>query len=219
MVTPQDSIPYKRVFMKTIVLTTFIFIIGILVGYSVDFFRSSDVLETVQQSELDTQSYLIEQEFFNTQGGYNCAIAQKRLGHLAEELGELGYYLVSFEEKNLFKQKEYDYLLRKYVLLQIKTYAQFIDIKNQCSLQHNLILYFFDPNDVLSERQGKVLDVLVKKDTGLSVFAINIKYEGDILLETLKTHYNVTLTPTLIINEKMRKEGFVSKEELETVLA
>lgn len=71
----------------------------------------------------------------------------------------------------------------------------------------------------MSERQGKVLDVLVKKYPNISVFSINYHYRDDPALETVKLHHNVTKAPTLIINGNLSFTDFVSLEDLESLLA
>jgi len=210
---------YKPIFISTVILTTVIFIVGVLVGYGVDRLRTGDVLDTLQASELDAQSYQIEQEFFNTFGEYNCGQGSKRLTELAYTLGELGYYLVSFEKRHVFKQRDYDYLLRKYFLMELRTYTLLTTLKRNCQTDDLIILYFFDPDDVMSERQGRVLDVLVEEYDQLSVFSINNQYHGDVLVDSVKLHYNVTMTPTLIVNDHIRREGFIDKAELEQIFA
>ena len=208
---------YKPIFVSTAILTTAIFILGVLVGYGVDWWRTGDVLGTIRMSELDAQSYQIEQEFFDTFGQYECELSSKRLTELAHELGELGYYLVSFEKRSVFKKQDYDYLLRKYLLLEIRTYTLLMKVKENCGSDDIIILYFFDPGDAVSERQGRVLDVLVKEYDNLSVFSINEGYHGDLILANVREHYGVESTPTLIINGDLKRDGFVDKEELEMI--
>ncbi len=210
---------YTPLFISTAILTTVIFLLGILLGYGLDQWRTGDALGTIQKSELDAQSYQIEQEFFSMFGEYRCDLASKRLNELAHTLGELGYYLVNFEKKSVFKQKDYDYLLRKYFLLELRTYTLLTQAKKNCRTEDITILYFFLPDDIVSEQQGRVLDVLVKEHSNLSVFSLNAQYKGDLLVDGVKSHYNITMTPTIIINNHIKKEGFVEKEDLETIFA
>ncbi len=209
---------YKKLFGRTAVLTTFIFIIGIFVGRGIDELRSNEVFETLQKNELDTQSYLIEQEFLRSLAENPCSLAQTRLYTLSKELGELGYYLVNYEEKNMFKQKEYEYLLRKYFLFEIRTYILFNELNKQCQLNNHLLLYFFDTEDFTSERQGKVLDALVKKNTNVTVFSINYNYQSDQTVTNVKMYYNITRTPTIIIGGTTKIDSFINLESLESFL-
>lgn len=209
---------HQSLFFRTFLLTTIIFVLGVVIGFSVDTLRSRDVVDTLRESELDEQSFLIEQEFFRALEGYDCSFVQTRLSALSKKLGELGFYLVNYDDKSFFKRDEYDYLLRKYLLTEIRVYSLFSDLKQTCHLNATLILYFFDPQDALSERQGRILDVLVKKYPSVFVFSINERYREDLLLENVKQYYNITITPSLIINGEEKKEGLVQLETLEEIL-
>lgn len=208
---------YRSLFISTVILTTVVFVIGVFVGYWIDRSRTGDVVNTFRINELDAQSYQIEQEFFELFGEYSCELASRRLSEMAHDLGEIGYYLVGYEKNSLFQRDDYDYLLRKYFLMEVRTYTLFMNMKKSCKSDDIIILYFFDPEDQLSVRQGNVLDVLVKGYGNLSVFSLNTKYEGDLLVNSVKLHYNVTQAPTLIINDKQRIEGFATKDELEKI--
>lgn len=206
-------VEHSGVFGRTLLLTTLIFVIGVILGLGMDSLRSNNAVVGLRNSELDAQSYLTEQEFFEAFGGYSCDVADQKLYELSKNLGEQGYYIASFEKKSLFGKNDYDYLIRKYFLMELKTYTQFNKLKTQCGLNKTLILYFFDPEDSTSERQGTLLDVFVKKDTNIAVFSINAKYQGDAFIDTVKLYYNITTTPTLIINNE-KISGFVGPDEL-----
>ena len=209
----------RKLLINSVIITTIVFLIGIFVGYQLDNIRTSDIVDDLRQSELEAQNYIIEQEFFENFGGYRCGLAQPRLTELSYSLGELGFNLVNYERKNVFKQKDYDYLLRKYFLEEIRAYTLFNQLKKDCNLNNTLILYFFNPEDIESERQGKVLDVLVKKYSGISVFSINFNYNSDTLINNVKFFYNVTKTPAVIINDDKKIEQYVSLEALEKILS
>ena len=208
----------KRLLINSLIITSIIFLIGMFVGYQFDNLRTNDVVENLRQSELDAQSYLTEQDFFENFGAYQCELAQPRLIDLSSRLGELGSNLVNYEKRSVFRQKDYNYLLRKYFLEEIKTYTLFSKLKQTCNRNNTLILYFFNPEDISSEQQGKVIDVFVKKHRGISVFSVNFKYQGDILTNNIKTYYNITMTPTVIINNAKRIDHFIDLEHLETEL-
>jgi predicted DsbA family dithiol-disulfide isomerase len=48
------------------------------------------------------------------------------------------------------------------------------------------------------------------------IFAIDVDSKLGIV-NALKVYFNVTQVPTLIINEKQKLEGFVSKQDLEEI--
>ena len=207
----------KRLLAHSLVITTIVFFIGIFIGYQIDTLRTDDVVESLRKGELEVQSYILEQSFFQQLGGYSCDLAQPKLIELSKHLGELGSSLVTYEQRNVFAQQEYNYLLRKYFLEEIRTYTLFSQLKKDCNLTNNLVLYFFNPDELASEKQGRVLDVFGKKHEGISVFSFNFVYD-DPLLSTIKLHYNITQTPTMIVDDSTKIEGFTSLEELEETL-
>lgn len=210
----MKDINTKRIFGVSFLLTTLVFIAGLFAGFGIDQLRSTDVYDNLQQSELDAQSFNIEQEFLDKISNYDCNLVTPRLSLMSKELGKLGYNLISYEKKSIFKKKDYDYLVRKYFLQEIRTYTLYDELKRKCNLDSDLILFFFDPDDDVSARQGNILDVLVEKNQKVSVFAINAKYENDPTLVTVKHYYNITQTPTIVINDKVVKTGLIGEEEL-----
>ena len=214
----MKDINTKKVFGLSIIFTTLIFVAGIFAGFGLDKLRTTDVFSDLQESELKAQSFAIEQEFLEKISDYDCDLATGRLSLMSKELGTLGNNLISYEKNSLFKKDDYDYLVRKYFLQEIRTYTLFEELKKKCNLDNDLILFFFDPEDDVSARQGNVLDVLVETNQNVSVFALNAKYENDPTLNTAKAYYNISVTPTLIINDKIKKEGLIGKEEIMEML-
>ena len=51
-----------------------------------------------------------------------------------------------------------------------------------------------------------------------SVFSLNANYENDLLLANIKLYYNITRTPTIIIDDTLKKEGLVELDELERII-
>ena len=205
----------KHIFLTSLAITVIVFVAGLMLGYNLDNFRTSEILGGLKVNELDTESYLVEQAFWDNFGGDDCTFAQPRLASISTQLGELGQYLNTYEKKSLFEENEFDYLARRYFLLEVKAYTLEMNLRAQCNLSNTVILYFYGNDDPGSERQGFVLDKLVAKAEGdVNVYSINLDYEGDEALETVNLYYNVTKTPTIIINGEEKREGFTSYNEM-----
>jgi len=196
-----------------------IFLAGVLIGISFDDFKINDIFEDIQRNEIDTESYYAEQLFTEIFGGDKCELAKPRVDVLSNELIEIGQTLTRYESKNIFREGEYTYLKQKYFLLEIKLYMLLKELREQCDgfSEDVIILYFYDQEQDASLRQGFILDSFVKKGESIHVFSIDRNCEGGQvpLVETVKKYYNITKSPTLIINYNVKKEGFVSAEELE----
>ena len=206
-----------KIFWRSLMITLIIFSAGLLLGLYLDNIRSNEVYDELRNYELNTESYLVEQAFWDAFDINDCSMAEKRLNSISTELVELGYYLNSYETKSIFKDKEFEYLAQRYFLLEIKGYILITELKEECNLQNDVILYFYNPDDDSSELQGYVLDHLVKQSNGtLDVFSINKDFD-DPAIKSLVIYYNVTTSPTLIINGKV-KEGYTNYSGIQKII-
>lgn len=204
---------HKKLFARSFVMAAILFVAGLLLGLGIDFARTNTIVSDFRESEINTESYLIEQSFLDFFGGDKCIMAEERINHLSRELGKLGQNLINYESKNIVKQKDYDYYLRKYFLASIKAYTEIMQLKKECNIKEDVILFFFESDKQQSINQGKLLDVLVEQNDHLSVFAINVNYKDEPVIETVKAMYKIQETPTIVINGNVKK-GFTSKEEI-----
>ena len=210
----------KHIFLTSLLITIVIFLAGLFLGWNLDTMRSAEISNTLRSNELDTESYLLEQTFWEGLGGSDCTFAEPRLNSLSVELAELGQYLNEYQQKNIFEEEEFQYLARRYFLLEIKGYILYNELKETCDIHNTVILYFYGNDDPDSERQGYVLDKVVERSNGtIDIFSINKDFDGDQTLEIVKLYYNITTTPTIIINEEIKQEGYVSYEEILELLS
>lgn len=205
-------------FLTTFIIALAIFFLGLWAGKLLDDLRIDDTTKVIVSSELDGESYIIERDFISQFGGGSCDLLKPRLATLTENLAEIGQTLASYDDRNLFDQELYDLLRRRYFLQEIKTYTLKNQLRHDCNNYNGTtILYFYDTTEnEASLRQGYVLDALVKRRKDITVFSIDRTFKEP-TLESVKQHYNITQSPTLIINNELKKEGFVSEGELRTL--
>lgn len=209
----------KHIFLTSLAITLVVFVAGLILGWNLDTMRSSEVLHDLKNNELDAESFLIEQAFWDSFEEEDCRFAELRINSLSVELAELGQYLNNYQKKNVFEEEDFQYLARRYFLLEVRGYILYNEMKEKCSLQNDVILYFYGFEDQESEKQGYVLDKIVDRSNGtVDIFSINRDYEGDVTLDTLRLYYNITTTPTIIINGDLKQEGYVSYEEIKELL-
>ena len=200
--------------MISLGLSIMIFTAGLLLGISLDDTKVNDLVANINQNELNTESYSVEKEFLGTFGGDKCSLSSPRVKALSEEIVNIGRLLTKYETTSVFEQSEFNYLKRKYSLLEIKAYSLFTQLKEECNYNYTTILFFYDINDDNSLRQGHVLDALVKINSNIHIFSFDRLFREDPTMETVKIHYNITSSPTLIINNKIKKEGLADLENL-----
>jgi len=153
--------------------------------------------------------------FWDSVEGEGCGNIDVRISTLSQELGELGHDLVEYEQKSLFSDAEYEYLARKYFLEEIRTYVLFNSLKETCDLDKDTILFFYGPDDSESETQGYVLDkVRNTSNNTVLIFSFNSEFEEESAINSMELYYNITETPTLIINEDIKQIGYASFSEV-----
>ena len=209
-----NEVRYKKFLMISLGFSIIIFVAGLVLGISLDTGKVNDLVANINQNELNTESYSVEKEFLATFGGDKCSLSSPRVKALSEELGKIGRLLTSYESSTVIEKSEFNFLKRRYSLLEIKAYSLFISLKKECSYNYTNILFFYDNNDDSSLREGYILDALVKINPNTNVFSFDRTFKEDPTLETVKIHYNITTSPTLIINDKIKQEGLIDLDTL-----
>jgi len=199
-------------------LTVLIFALGILLNYAMDFVRIDTIANVMSQHELDTTAYLVEQEFTDSLGGNRCQIMNTRIAQLKEEIRKVGADLGSYSAYSFFKKKDYDYLKRKYFLLELRFLTLIEQLNKECNRPYISIIFFYEIDQDESERQGFVLGEISKEYAQeVVVLSLDKDYADEPLVKLLAAKYNVTRAPTIILDSEKR-EGLVGDEELRAII-
>jgi len=209
---------HKNIFLTSLLLTILIFITGILLNYGMDFVRINIISDVMISHELSTESYVIEQEFINTFGGARCDVMNKRIASLKDEIRQVGADLGSYSRFSFFKKKDFDYLKRKYFLLELEFLNHIENLNKECGQSVIPILFFYEIDQDDSERQGFILqEVSENFEESVVVITLDKDYEDEPLVELLALRYNVTMAPTIIING-FKRDGMIYDKELSNII-
>jgi hypothetical protein len=200
----------QQLFVSMVLLLVIAFAIGIVVGRSVSNPELSEVNKFIKQSELTTESYLIEQELL---AGFekNCDLAKLRLAGLSNELWQLGKLLGTETAREDLGEENYDFLKRKFHLMQIKTYTLYQRLRQDCAVTVPIVLFYYSKHDAPSLEQGQILDRLVDA-FDVKVFAIEYNYSSE--LRFLEDYYGIQRTPAVMVNFDVIRQGLTPYEEL-----
>lgn len=200
----------KYTYFVLILSAVILFTIGVLVGNNLQTVKSNEISSVIKQSELNTESFLIEQELFQYDSS-SCNLIKFRLQDLSQQLWKIGKKLSDSSVEHELGKTEYRLLKRKYHLMQIRVYLYYKKFIDECGSGPDIILYYYDPNDKKSEEQGFVLDDIAK-NFNVSIFAIQRNYSSE--LNFLEAYYVVERSPTIIINYETKKEGLIPYEQI-----
>ena len=196
-------------------ITVFIFLAGFYSGFLFDSYRIEDAGGVIEDTTLDTTSFVVERDFFSTFGIQDCDILNQRMQILGDRLGEIGRTLARYDAKKSSHQVLYDQLRRKYFLLEIGAYTLRKEMSNSCpENDSNVFLFFYNAeNDQDSLNQGYVLDNIVKREKNTIIFSFDKDF-NDTAVVSLINYYGIAKTPTLILNFDKKIEGYIPEEFL-----
>lgn len=200
-------------YIVTFSFATLLFIVGILIGSAI---TSSKVESMINMNE-ELRLEMLDLELQGALAGQNPCGNYVIYG-LGEKLDDLGTRLTMLEDQ-LGKNDENVIELKKpYTLLMIQHYILIKKRVEKCGENYSIVLFLYSnkPENVeKSKEQGFVLNYLAKKYSyeNIKVYSLDADLKLGII-NTLKEAYNVTTTPTTIVNDKVYV-GFHSVEEFE----
>lgn len=210
----------KDSLIKASAFTFLMVLLGVLIGLQMDNLRQDRVSDELRQSNLETETFTVLQSYVEGSGENFCELAELRLPDVGERNAELGSSLERFDSGSLTDKSEYEYLRNRYYNNQLQLFMLVNDYRDRCDGGANTVLYFFS-DTTQSQRQGEVLSEVAKDRDDIYIFSFNKdiadddRFADSPVLEILLKDYNVTETPTLVINGDEKIEGFISQGELE----
>lgn len=209
----------KHLFIVSFALTLVVFMAGLLLGFSLDNFRSSDILSSIKLNELETESYIVGESFLDNFEDNKCDTLSLRINEIKRITTKVGSQLSGFDEKSMTIKGDMDYLKRKYTILEVKFLVMLHQFKKECGTKVTTILFFYTKDDSDSKKQGYVLTDLSKRyKEDMVILSIDKDYTDESLVKMLKLKYDIQKSSTLVIDNEIKLEGFVSKDKLDQII-
>ena len=190
----------KKVVWRSLLLTVLIFAVGMLLNHFFDGFRIDTIAGVMRVHELDSESYEVERGFTDAFGEEGCAAMTARIGDFKEEIRKVGEDLGSYSKFSFFRKTDYDYLKRKYFLLELNFFSLLKLLNQECDNPYLPIVFFYEIDDDASERQGYILQELSKEyKREIVVLSLDKDYADEPLVKVFAQSYNITGAPALVI--------------------
>jgi hypothetical protein len=216
----------KNVFWEALLVTLFIFGIGILFGVVLENWRTSKINDLYQKSEVDLLDLKVQNEIYS-EGKFNCDTAAESNLELADRIYGEAKLLENYENARTFTN---DLIVqhKKYDLLREMLFLNSIKIKEKCKLPYDNVVYFYIPGyeevplDVTAKQRvfSKLLEEL-KQKKGNSMLLIPIAANKDIVsVKIILDNYNISTQglPLILINEKIKINDTQKIEQIEQYL-
>ncbi|MBI4440221.1 hypothetical protein HY638_04585 [Candidatus Woesearchaeota archaeon] len=208
----------RRTYIIAGAITAVIFMLGVLLGLVVEGKRVAFVESQAKQQSLDFSSLQLQFEIVNElERENNCAALLATFNENVESLEKIRIRLESYEENAAINREEFLLLKREYLHAQLRYWLLAKKSKDLCGADVATVLYFFTNAEECPKCDGQafVLTYLKKvfKERLLN-FAFDNTLQNEPLLDMLKTTYNVTTFPSIVMNGKTFS-GFTEKDVLE----
>ncbi|MBS3175910.1 hypothetical protein J4457_01605 [Candidatus Woesearchaeota archaeon] len=204
----SEVLPLKKIFIRSFFIALLLFLVGVFANSLLDVPRLSLINEVMKDHELHREAYLTEKLFLTVFQGNECEHVSRRIEQLKEELKQVGIDLSTYSTSSWLHKGDFDFLKRKYFLLELRLLNLITGINQVCDSQFIPIIYFYQVDDEISERQGYVLDEISEGfKNQVFIFSFDKDYEDEPLLNTLKRKYKISQAPTIIVDDSLVLEG------------
>ena len=206
------------VLWRSLLLTILIFAVGVLINHGFDAVRIETIVGVMRAHEIDTDSFQVERQFARSFGGEECAVLASRIADFKGEIRKVGEDLGSYSRFSFFRKTDYDYLKRKYFLLELRFLSLVLKANEECGRQYVPIVFFYGIDDEASERQGFILEELSKGyEQQVVVLSLDKDYRDEPLVQALVRNFNVTSSPATVVDGQVF-EGLVYTGPLNATL-
>lgn len=214
----------KHVFWQALVIALVIFNFGIFLGYLLESSRVGKVSELYAESELALLDVRIQSELFSLNiENSDCDKTIKSNIDFADKIFEEAKILQKFEDSSRITES-IKLQHKKYDLLRTLFWINSIKIKSKCNASFHNVVYFYKYNnpslneeakqDVFSKILGQFKEKYSEK-----VMLIPIAADNDISsVNFLIDIYDITILPTILIDEKAKITELDSIKGLEEYL-
>lgn len=207
------------ILVKTVILTTVIFILGIFVGVWLDSMRLEEIKGSITATDTEWNDARIQSMFYQklTDNPESCDSAIKSNLDFNDKIYNQGLEIERRENVEKFTPDIVSEKTR-YALLQLQFWFNSINLKETCNASYSSIVYFysyFNDNLKIDQKiQSTILSDL-KQDCGNKLILIPLPLDLNIsTVEFIKSNYKIDSAPSLLINEKTVLSGVQNKEEI-----
>ncbi|MCS7093685.1 MAG: hypothetical protein RMJ18_00655 [Candidatus Aenigmarchaeota archaeon] len=212
-----------NIYVKSLVISIFIFLSGMMFGILIDNYRISHIRKSLMSDIIFWDDSIFLTRLKELYGEGFCSEALELNLLYNQKIYERGKEIEEMIKLNRFAPEMREEL-RKYTLMQVKFWLDSRDLKEKCNFTYKNVLYlqdFFAKEQEVRLRnkvQSKIM-LDVKERCGNKILLIPINMDLNLTtVDVIKLRYNVTRSPTIIIDDKIVLEGIVSLQDLLKIL-
>lgn len=207
----------SKTLIKTLLTTVLIFSIGLAIGIWLEKGRVDEIGTNILEIDNLWNDARLQSQLM----GEFCPTAIQANINFSQRILNEGLRIERYERANIFTS---EILLQKerYVLLQLQFWSNAVELREKCNATHTTILYFYSQFDESLRQQedlqsAVLIDMINTCKEKLMVSPIPIDMNIG-TVDMIKSKYNVTKAPSILINESILLEGLQSRADLENYI-
>lgn len=205
------------IYLGAFFLSLFIFLIGVYIGSLID--NSNLNLISQKVTNLSSRVSSVNVLLLMDPSPASCPIYLSELDSLDSEIETIGHKLAYLEdEKNVFD----DNLKRSYFVLEAESLILTKKMNSVCQNSSRIILINFYSNKNCSNCKSQGVEILKARDEISSKKNLKLfSFDGDLgsaIVESLKSSYNVSTYPSLVI-QNTTYSGYKTKSEIISLIS
>ena len=211
----------KNVFWQALVVTIFIFGLGIFMGFVLENWRTNKIDLLSQHSDLDLLDIKLQNDIYSGEI-LNCEFAIQENLDFAERIYKEAQILGRYEKASRLTE-DLRIQHKKYDLLRTILFLNSIEIKEKCNASYYELVYFYkyNNNELGLKAKQEVFSKLLldlKEDKGSEILLIPIAADNEISsVNLLLDKYNISdeELPMIFINREFKITNLQKIEDLE----
>ncbi|MFB6213085.1 MAG: hypothetical protein ABEJ07_00770 [Candidatus Nanohaloarchaea archaeon] len=205
-------------YLVAALLTVIMFTMGVLVSNFVDDARTSSLHSEIQQDLVEIESKQLQLTYLKSGEVQSCDVLKAGLNNIVSGYNRRLGNLQQYKEESVLQEQRFKTIRDRYILSGIRYWMFAQDLRQRCDYSPDTVLFFansLDQNDSeQNQRQARQLTLLKKeRRSQILIFTIPRNME-DGMVKILERQYNVTESPTLVLNGEEKLVGYHSRSEI-----
>ncbi len=202
-----------------LVLTVMVFLMGVMFSNLMDQTRSESLDAGIQQDLIELESNQLQLSYLRSDDTQSCGVLRIALTDIVSGYNQRLDLVQEYQQDSFFSSQEFQNIKRQYILSGIRYWIFAEEVRERCNYSPDTILFFtttLEKEDCSGcENMGRQLTLLKRRyGNDLLVFSIPTRMD-DGMVDILSNQFNVTETPTIVINGNRTMEGVHSRRSIE----
>lgn len=203
------------------IITIAIFLLGLMLGLVTEGKRITYVQDLFDRQRAEFSSSQLQYAYVSSLNSQDaCPAMYDVFFNNVKNLDETAHRLETYVKDSKLNDESFNVLKREYTIEQLRYWLLSKQARELCNQDVVRVLYFYSDDAQCADcnNQAFILDYL-KKLLGdrLLIFSLDATFEQEPMIGILKTQYNITEYPTLIVEDTL-VSGLSSRDELLTNL-